>query len=186
MSANIWQGTRIRLRAVEPSDWESHFEWDQDTDLGAVLDHVYFPKSKEATRQWAEQMALRTTENDSMHLQIETLAGELVGAIDSHTCDPHNGTFSYGVAIRKKYQRKGYASEAITLLLRYFFQERRYQKVTVHIYSFNEASIRLHESLGYQLEGRLRRMIFTGGQFYDILYYGLTVDEFKASELAPR
>ena len=41
-------------------------------------------------------------------------------------------------------------------------------------------SIRLHEKLGFQLEGRLRRMIYTNGQFFDELLFGLTAEEFAA------
>jgi RimJ/RimL family protein N-acetyltransferase len=64
------------------------------------------------------------------------------------------------------------------LVLRYYFQELRYQKVTVRVYSFNDASIRLHEKLGFQLEGRLRRTVYTNGEYFDELIYGLTVEEF--------
>lgn len=62
--------------------------------------------------------------------------------------------------------------------MRYYFQELRYQKVTIHIYSFNDASAKLHETLGFQLEGRLRRTIFTKGQYFDELLYGMTREEF--------
>jgi RimJ/RimL family protein N-acetyltransferase len=33
--------------------------------------------------------------------------------------------------------------------------------------------------MGFQLEGRLRRMIFTQGQYVDMLWFGLTVDEYQ-------
>jgi len=47
------------------------------------------------------------------------------------------------------------------------------------VYSFNDASARLHESLGFRLEGRLRQMGFTNGQPFDELHYGLTREEFE-------
>ena len=64
------------------------------------------------------------------------------------------------------------------MVLRYYFRELRYQKATVNVFSFNEASARLHESLGFQLEGRLRRTVFTDGELFDELIYGITVEEF--------
>jgi RimJ/RimL family protein N-acetyltransferase len=66
------------------------------------------------------------------------------------------------------------------LVLRYFFEELRYQKVTVHTQGNNTPSIRLHERLGFRLEGCLRRMAYTQGQFHDELVYGLTIEEFRA------
>jgi len=73
-------------------------------------------------------------------------------------------------------------SRPITLVLRYYFRELRYQKATVTVYSFNEASARLHESLGFQLEGRIRRTVFTGRKHCDQLVYGITTEEFGARD----
>jgi RimJ/RimL family protein N-acetyltransferase len=101
-----------------------------------------------------------------------------------HEADPRVGAFTYGINVKREEQRKGYASEAIRLLLRYYFQERRYQKVTIKVYGFNEASTRLHESLGFQVEGRLRRMVYTDGEFHDEVIYGMIVEEFREKHLA--
>lgn len=54
----------------------------------------------------------------------------------------------------------------------------RYQKVTVYIYSFNERSMKIHESLGFQCEGRIRRAVYTNGNYYDEVLYGMTSEEF--------
>jgi RimJ/RimL family protein N-acetyltransferase len=70
-------------------------------------------------------------------------------------------------------------------VLRFYFQELGYQKATVHIYDFNHASLRLHERLGFQVEGRLRRMGFTEGRHFDWIVMGLTREEFDAHEWSP-
>lgn len=176
---SAWQTDRIRLRAVEPSDWLIFFEWNQDTDVTRALDFVWFPQSQEAVRNWIQKETLNRGENDQYFFVIETLDGGLVGSINSHSIERRNGTFSYGIGIRPQFQRKGYASAAIILFCRHFFHELRYQKVITNVFSFNEASMRLHEHLGFQLEGRLRRMIYTRGEYYDQLFYGMTVEEFN-------
>lgn len=43
--------------------------------------------------------------------------------------------------------------------------------------------IRLQDSLGFQLEGRLRRMVYTDGGFHDEMVYGLTIEEFREKYL---
>src|SRR4051812_43522107 len=153
MPTDYWQGKLIRLRAVEPSDWQAHHEWNRDSEMSRRLDHVWFPQSEASARRWAEQASTNGAQGDGFHFEIETLTGELVGSISTHNCDSRNGTFEYGIAIRSEHKRRGYASEAILLLLRYYFQELRYQKVTVSVYSFNEESIGLHTRLGFQQEG---------------------------------
>lgn len=112
---------------------------------------------------------------------IERLDGTLVGTILTHGCDRRVGTFSYGVSLAREHWRQGYATEAIRLVLRYFFAELRYQKVTVQVYAFNEGSIALHERLGFQQEGRLRRLVYTSGQHHAVLIYGMTREEFGAT-----
>lgn len=180
MAANFWQGKLVRLRAVEPDDWPLHFEWDRNTEGERLTDDIYPPRSTIAAQQWAGSQSTKPFDGHTFRLQIEAVgSGDMVGTINSHSCNPRSGTFAYGIAVMDAYHRQGYASEAVILFLRYFFQELRYQKVTITVFSFNTPSIKLHEKLGFQLEGRIRRTKFTRGQFYDELYYGMTVEEFR-------
>jgi RimJ/RimL family protein N-acetyltransferase len=178
--SSVWQGKLVRLRAFEPSDWEVYFAWDQDDEQARRLSTIPFPQSATAVREWAQREATRTPEGDSFRFVIENDAGEVVGDLTTLRCDPRVGTFSYGISILRDYRRRGYAADAISLVLRYYFHELRYQKATVSIYSFNTESARLHEKLGFILEGRIRRMIFTNGEYFDELIYGLTMEEFGA------
>ena len=73
-------------------------------------------------------------------------ASTSTASANTHTCDARQGTFRYGVAIRREHWRRGYASEAIRLVLAYFFRELRYQKLTSMVYSFNERSLRMQSS----------------------------------------
>jgi RimJ/RimL family protein N-acetyltransferase len=179
MSFNVWQGEKVRLRAVEPEDWETYYRDSTDTEAARVGDQVHILRSAEVMRQWAQELSLRKPENDSYQWAIEALEGVLVGMISTFNSEVHNGTFEYGLGVHRAHWRRGYASEAIRLVLTHYFRELRYQKVTVRVYAFNEPSIRLHESLGFQQEGRLRRMIFTGGEYHDVLVFGLTAEEFS-------
>ncbi|MBK8022573.1 MAG: GNAT family N-acetyltransferase [Chloroflexi bacterium] len=174
-------GKLVRLRAVEIADWEFYYQLNQmTTDLDRRDYEIVFPQSKEAIRAWAEEQSKAKGDRDEFRFQIEALSsGASVGSLNTHTADHRVGSFMYGLSIAPDHQRKGYGSEAIRLVMRYFFQEKRYQKVSAEVYSFNEPSIRLHDHLGFTLEGRLRRMVYTGGQFYDALIYGMLREEFE-------
>lgn len=178
MVAYFWQGRLVRLRAVEPSDADAHFTWDQDADMERRLDRVHVPRSRAITRQWAERASVQDPDDDNVHFEIETLAGEFVGSVSVHNRDQRSGTFELGIAILDAQRRRGYASDAISLVLRYYFEELRYQKLTVRVYAFNEPSLRLFERLGFQHEGQLRRMVYTQGRFFDVVLLGLTKEEF--------
>jgi RimJ/RimL family protein N-acetyltransferase len=178
MSENMWRGKLVRLRAVSVADWEPFWLDQVDSEAARASHQVPFPRSPEATRKWLEEHALREPADDAMIFAIETHAGELVGSINTVSCHRRNGTFRYGVGIFRRHWRHGYARDAIRILLRYFFDELGYQKVSAEVYEFNEASIALHEALGFQCEGRLRRQIYTEGRYHDVFWYGLTREEF--------
>ena len=178
MSDNIWTGEKVHLRAWEPEDWKYQVRWSRDTEGDRRTYDIPFPVSQAWTRKHDDELALQRPERDALHLIIETLQQEVVGGINSTDCDPKNGTFSFRLYVAPEYRRKGYASEAVLLLLRYFFLERRYQKGGTGAYSFNEPSQRLLEQLGFQLEGRQRRMQFSNGGYHDMVHYGITVEEF--------
>jgi RimJ/RimL family protein N-acetyltransferase len=182
VTTSIWQGTRVRLRAIEPDDWETFFTWNRDDDMLRRLDFVHFPMSREAVRQQVAGYAVERPNDDAFRFVIEDREERIVGGIGMHDCDRRVGSFAYGLNVLPEHRRKGYASEAVHLVLGYYFRELRYQKCTVQVYDFNEASIALHERLGFQREGRMRRMGYTEGRHFDVLIYGITADEFAARQ----
>jgi RimJ/RimL family protein N-acetyltransferase len=180
----LWQGQQVRLRAVEPGDWEAFFAWGADPEIARDCYYIPFPQSRERAQKWAAEVATAEPKDDAFRWVIETLDGMPVGTLNTYSCDRRNGTFGYGLAIAREHWRKGYAAEAIRVVLGYYFRELRYQKCTVHVYAFNEPSIHLHEKLGFQLEGRLRRTIFTDGMYHDELVFGITAEEFEMPQSA--
>lgn len=185
-TTSIWRGHRVRLRPVEPEDWRWFAAWGKDDLVSRAADAIPFPESREAVRRWTERQATREPRNDRFRWVIAPLGEEAepVGTINTHSCDRRVGSFSYGVALAPGDEGHGYASEAIRLVLRYFFEELGYQKAEVHAYEFNAASRRLHERLGFVQEGRLRRMAFAGGRHWDVFAYGLLREEFAAEQAA--
>jgi RimJ/RimL family protein N-acetyltransferase len=179
MSANFWQGNKVRLRAIEPTDAEFFIKWNLDSERARNLDFVWPPVSEASVREWVEKQSKNKLQDDSYNWIIEDRYGVPVGSIDTHSCNSRNGTFSYSIHIDPDYRGKGYAREAIFMVLHYYFEELRYQKVTVPVHSNNDNSIHLHERLGFSEEGRHRRMLYRQGDYIDVLWYGMTIDEFQ-------
>jgi RimJ/RimL family protein N-acetyltransferase len=175
---NQWTGKVVRLRAWRAEDWEAQLHWREDTEGERANSYIPLPMSESAARRLAEERALHQPDNDGFEFIIETLDGETAGVIGAHDCDPRNGTFSYGLYVAPEYRRRGCASEAVLILLRFFFEERRYQKADAGVYDYNQGSIALHEKLGFKIEGRSRRLHYSAGAYHDLLRYGLTVEEF--------
>jgi RimJ/RimL family protein N-acetyltransferase len=181
---NFWQSKHLRLRCVEPSDAAIFFNWNLDSEImRSVRCKILPPQSQAQIGREIEERSQKNIQADSFLWVIEDSASKAIGSIRTHMCNPYNGTFSYGVSIAREHHRKGYATEAIQLILRYYFGELRYQKVNVQILVSNDASIALHEKLGFVREGILRRMAFTDGKYYDLYLYGMTKEEWEQSTL---
>ena len=178
-----WDGQLIRLRAVEPGDAEAHYILNKDVHTARMQDMVYPPSSMARVTHWASETSLKGFDSDEFAFQMESLeTGKLVGHIATHDANRRVGVFSYGINVYPDQQGKGYASEATRLVLRYYFDELRYQKCNVQVHAINAESIRLHERLGFVQEGCLRRVVFTEGEFTDQLLYGITVEELRARQ----
>lgn len=61
--------------------------------------------------------------------------------------------------------------------LRYAFEAAGLHKLCGQALAFNERSIRLHLSLGFQREGVLRQQHFDGQQYHDVVCFGLLASE---------
>ncbi len=176
---NYWQTDRIRLRGIEADDAPLFWAWNQDSEVARHLDFTWPPVSLDSARSWAEKQTQHRLEDDRFHWVIENSAGAAVGSINTHHCEPRNGTFMYGVHVERTHWGHGYATAAIQLVLRYYFHEMRYQKVTVSVHSDNPRSVALHEKLGFVREGTFRRMLFTDGSYLDVHWYGMTREEWE-------
>ncbi|WP_026424230.1 GNAT family N-acetyltransferase [Actinokineospora inagensis] len=175
--SSLWTGARVRLRGVEPEDWQTFQAFADHTGDMRAVDRVYPPRS---TRWYRETTTGRATApGEDLDLAIESReTGHLVGSLSTAGVDRRAGRFSYGIGIGHPHQRRGYASDAVGLLLRYMFGEQRFHKCEVKVYEFNEPSLALHRSLGFTVEGRLRAHEFFGGRHYDAILLGMTLPEF--------
>jgi RimJ/RimL family protein N-acetyltransferase len=77
------------------------------------------------------------------------------------------------------YHGQGYGSDAAGRLIQYAFEDRNLRRVSARCGSFNDASIGLLESLGFEHEGTLREAAWFRGAYHDMLWYGLLREEWR-------
>ncbi|MYX13286.1 RimJ/RimL family protein N-acetyltransferase [Streptomyces sp. SID8374] len=70
--SDLWTGERIRLRGIEPADWEGFPALALHTVDTRNADVVDPPRSDESFRAWATERAARTPNPAAYHLVIET------------------------------------------------------------------------------------------------------------------
>lgn len=81
-----------------------------------------------------------------------------VGCIDLFDFDQPNLKAGIGILIEKKYRRKGYASEALSLLIAYCFEILYLQELHCSITEGNEASIKLFRKHKFRITGKKKNV----------------------------
>ena len=79
-----------------------------------------------------------------------------------------------------EHQGRGYATEAVRLLLTYLFSERGKHRIAAYCDPRNAASAALLERLGMRREGHLRESTWAKGEWTDDLVYALLPDEWQS------
>jgi RimJ/RimL family protein N-acetyltransferase len=107
-------------------------------------------------------------------LLIETGDGQIAGHIEFFR------PVAYWDAWELSYQLygavlagRGYASEAVQLLVDYLFAVKKPDRIQLVIVPENHASQRIAVKCGFTLEGTMRGAFFNGGRNQDVLMYSL-------------
>ncbi|MBQ3223173.1 MAG: GNAT family N-acetyltransferase [Clostridia bacterium] len=175
---NFWQGKKVVLRAMEESDGGLFYEILRTQEIQRNEAEIKVPASRASCDAFAVEQAAKGNGETSPFLVIENLEGEAVGLATPSLEDSRMGVFTCGMCILPAFQRCGYASDALRVILRFYFEEMRCEKFNASVYSYNEASNAMCRRIGLVYEGRRRKTIFAGGKFYDEILYGLTSEEY--------
>ncbi len=179
-----WKGQVVRLRSVEPADWEQFRELDREDSEGQRRGFfVPKPLSNASRETWARGQAERrpADDNDDWGWAIEVVeSGLLAGHMNVHESNRRHGYFEYGITLGPDFRGKGFAADAVKLVCRHYFGELRYHRISGIVYAFNSHSQRFHERFGFVREGQLREYHFSAGRHHDVFWYGMTASEFWA------
>lgn len=186
-AVRYWDGELVRLRPMHVDDVGLWLEEEQaDSETVRFLNYgMPLPVSQHDAAAFAERYAEFNSRDERIMFSIDTLDGELAGGINLHQIDTKNGTFETGTRIYRRFRGQGLGFDAKLVVLRYAFHELRLQKYNIRCIDTNEPMIRHAHRLGCQPEGRLRRHIYTDGEYHDELIFGLTREEFDDLVASP-
>lgn len=169
MKPAFFQGELVRLRAMEPEDLEVLYRMENDPETWDVSNFTV-PYSKYVLKQYMEDSQSDMFADRQLRLMIVRCEdGQVVGTVDVTDFVPMHRRGEVGIAVRKAFQGKGYAREALSLLCDYLFGFLFMHQLTAHVAVDNEASRRLFASCGFVECGVLKEWWFAGGQYKDVV-----------------
>jgi len=178
--AALFIGNNVRLKPLEgEEDVRYLFRAFNDQEVNGIYLH-FEPKS------WDEfQRSLKGSSGSVNKLCIFLIEKidekRIIGSIAHFVPNPYYNNFEIGYGIDRKEDRgKGYAREAVNLLIDYLFLTKNIERVQVTINADNLASQKLIERCGFKNEGRLRNADYINGNYSDVLIYGLLMPEWRS------
>lgn len=176
----MWQGNKVLLRAVERRDVEKLRQWLNDPEVNQYL-LVHMPLSEIAEEKWFE----RTSQSNSdLVMAIESYdlsrPKQLIGNCGLHDIRWKDRTATFGIFIgNQSFWSNGYGTEAASLLFRHGFEQLNLHRINSSVYDFNIRSLKMHQKLGFQIEGQRRQNIFKSGAYHDEILLGLLREEWQ-------
>ncbi|MBI2271019.1 MAG: GNAT family N-acetyltransferase [Bacteroidetes bacterium] len=171
----------IKLRALEPSDIDWLYKWENDISVWQVS-NTLTPYSRHVLEQYIlnAQLDIYTTKQlrliicinePSSPLQMERRPGgeaKVIGCVDLFDFDPHNKRAGVGILIADKTERgNGYASAALALLTNYAFKILSLQQLYCNVSVDNKASLKLFAKHKFETVGVKKKWINDGGVWKD-------------------
>ena len=160
----------ITLRALEPSDLEVLYLWENDPDVWRVSGTLA-PVSRDRLARFISEQSYDIYATRQMRLIVD-VDGVMVGSVDIFDFEPLHRRFGVGILIyADEHRRRGYASRVVELIKEYARNMLDLKQIWVTVDEDNGASIALFESCGFVLSARRREWVNRAGVFIDELEY---------------
>jgi diamine N-acetyltransferase len=149
-------GVNVSIRALEPEDIDLLYSWENDRRIWH-LSNTLTPLSRFTLEQYVLSAGQDLYATRQMRLMIDLVKEEngktTIGSVDLFEFEPAHMRAGVGILIHASYRGKGYASEALQLLINYTFETLHMHQLFANISVDNPESIKLFEKKGFRYIG---------------------------------
>ena len=100
-----------------------------------------------------------------------------IGVCGLTSIDRKNGKAEFSLYIEPDSRHKGYATKALSLLLKFGFENLRLNRIWGEVFEGNPA-MQIFERLGFKEEGRQRQTYWKGGRFIDTYIISILQEDY--------
>jgi diamine N-acetyltransferase len=160
-------GKKVYLRALEPSDLELLYQWENSPDVWPVS-QTLAPFSKYTLKEFMLHLSQDIYTAKQLRLMVDEQGSkQTVGIVDLFDIDPLNLRAGIGILIGPAFRQKGYALEALQLIINHAFKRLYLHQLYCNIMVNNEASLRLFARAGFTTIGTKKEWQLTPQGFVD-------------------
>ena len=171
-------GDNIYLSPISLDDVEEYAEMVNDIKVSVGLGYLSYTNIIDFE---SEKEFLISVKKEKMFAVRLLENNELLGNIGFNSLDIINRNGALGVLIgNPKYQRKGYGTEALKLILDYGFSFLNLRNISLSVFEYNEPAYNLYKKVGFKEAGRLRKAVEIMGKTYDVIIMDMLKEEFQS------
>lgn len=178
----MYTGKLVRLREYRKEDIPLAQQFLNDRETRSLLNpSIVYPYTLADEEKWFEK---NSANNDVYSFAVETLdKGRYIGGCGINSVDWKARVAEIGIFIGdKNFWGKGYGTDAMEVLIRFCFEQMNMNKVSLHVFSYNERARLCYEKCGFTMEGTLRQEIYANGQYHDDIVMGLLRSEWDGKK----
>jgi RimJ/RimL family protein N-acetyltransferase len=176
------KGKRIYLREIRLSDVnENYLRWVNDPDVIQYLEVRHNPpRSIESLKEFVKRVS---NDKDTVFMAIVLNKNDMhIGNIKLGPINRQHRLAEVGLLIGEKgYWGKGYATEAISLMVQYAFNTFKLHKLTSGCYALNKGSIKVFQKNGFEIEGIREKHCLYNDRYTDVKLFGL-INTYEADD----
>lgn len=186
IQTQLFESQDLHLGPIDhEKDAEIESKWTHDSDFMRMMETTPArPMSAAMIKKQYEKLEKQVEEEKNLfHFMIRARADDrLIGkaAIQSIEWTNGNGWIRLGIGAADD-RRKGYGTQALSMLLRFAFAELNFFRVAAVVPEYNEAAIALLQKFGFVQEVCRRKSLERDGRRWDLYVFGLLQDEWRMS-----
>jgi len=170
MSQQLLSTPTLALRALEPTDLDTLYQWENDTALWRVTDTVA-PLSRDLLQHYLRHYTADIYVQRQLRLIIDLTPPqqqpEPIGTIDLMHFDPLNNRAELGIYITPQHRHCGYGTQVLHLITAYARDHIGMRQLYAVIPVDNVACLRLFTGAGFRTVGTLADWVRRGKTYRD-------------------
>jgi diamine N-acetyltransferase len=142
----LLKGGKVLIRPLKREDIYKRLKW------RPYPDPLYSHYNMENLTEYEKEVwyLKRKSDLSSIWFSVDNLEGQLIGFISLYKIDPLKRTAWFGIYLGYEFINQGLGTDATLTLLKYFFEETKFEKLFLDVASHNERAIRCYEKCGFE------------------------------------
>ncbi|MES2677138.1 MAG: GNAT family N-acetyltransferase [Pseudomonadota bacterium] len=170
------------LREQTLEDAEDFLEYYSDPEVSKYI-VSFIPKTVEEARSEIRYWINVFSYNDGLYFAIARKSdNKMIGSVGVSGVNRNHNRIEASYDLAKEYWGQGIMTQALKAVLKYAFEELKFNRIEAYAMPANIGSYKVLEKCGFAFEGNLRQHRFHNGKYVDIGIYSILYQDHFANK----